>query len=257
MKRRALFSLLALISVFSLASCASTNVKSDLYEEGDFIFAFTSKSESYYIIGLTEEGLTKETLVLPTMANGIKVEGLGYIVNQVIGAPPDWRINISGANFKNFYFHSLIKDCYTKVGEKIHQEVKNGNFFYPSFLTPQTNGILCDEYDQGYTTEKAKKKSLEKDPNAFLPTIYKSANVIYYMNVDTDDTFFVDDCDDSKVNVIPPDPYRDGYTFMGWYKEKECINKFDFENEIIPKKEYDEEGNYILKETNIYAKWGK
>jgi len=33
------------------------------------------------------------------------------------------------------------------------------------------------------------------------------------------------------------------------------MNSFDFENEFIPNKEYDEENNYILKENNIYAKW--
>ena len=66
---------------------------------------------------------------------------------------------------------------------------------------------------------------------------------------------FVDDCDGTIVNVVPPNPIREGYKFKGWYKEKECINKWDFEKDIIPSKEYDKEGNYIFKETAIYAGW--
>ena len=54
---------------------------------------------------------------------------------------------------------------------------------------------------------------------------------------------------------MPEDPTKDGYEFDGWYKEKECINIWDFEKEIIPEKMYDSEGNYNYKETIIYAKW--
>ena len=105
--------------------------------------------------------------------------------------------------------------------------------------------------------EEKEFKTIEMMAGIIWPTYYKSVNVIYFMNDDTDEAFFVDDCDGTKVNVIPPNPYRDGYEFKGWYKEKECINSFDFENETIPNKEYDEVNNYILKENNIYAKWEK
>ena len=92
--------------------------------------------------------------------------------------------------------------------------------------------------------------------------ILTPANVVYY-SIDwytssiENVPYFVDDCDGTLVNVIPPTPYRKGYTFTGWYKEEQCINKWDFEKDIIPAKEYDEEGNYINKETKIYAGWEK
>ena len=41
----------------------------------------------------------------------------------------------------------------------------------------------------------------------------------------------------------PRKPAVNGYRFNGWYKEKECINEFDFENEII------------LEDTILYAGW--
>lgn len=77
----------------------------------------------------------------------------------------------------------------------------------------------------------------------------------------SDYCFFVDDVDGETVSVIPPDPCREGYKFMGWYKEKERINKWDFENDVVPKKKYDENGKYIYMEddkytgTILYAKW--
>ena len=43
---------------------------------------------------------------------------------------------------------------------------------------------------------------------------------------------------------IPADPTRDGYAFVGWYKEAACTTPFDFETEIT-------------ENTTVYAKWGK
>jgi hypothetical protein len=53
--------------------------------------------------------------------------------------------------------------------------------------------------------------------------------------------------------------------FDGWYKEEECINKWDFDIDILPDVKYDtvSEGMYagqereVYQETIIYAKWIK
>ena len=54
------------------------------------------------------------------------------------------------------------------------------------------------------------------------------------------------------------EPQREGYTFGGWYKEPECVNKWDFETDKLPEATYDEEG-YITDfvETKLYAAWIK
>ena len=41
----------------------------------------------------------------------------------------------------------------------------------------------------------------------------------------------------------PSDPLESGYTFLGWYKEPECQNTYDFDIETI------------IEDTTIYAKW--
>jgi uncharacterized repeat protein (TIGR02543 family) len=52
-------------------------------------------------------------------------------------------------------------------------------------------------------------------------------------------------------------PQRIGYEFAGWYKEKECINKWDFANDIVPAKVYNSGNEYQYQETILYAKWEK
>ncbi len=61
----------------------------------------------------------------------------------------------------------------------------------------------------------------------------------------------------SKIEIIPPAPERDGYTFGGWYKETECINEWDFETDTLPQMQLDENEEIIFQETALYAKWNK
>ena len=70
----------------------------------------------------------------------------------------------------------------------------------------------------------------------------------------------IDDYDyGEKIEFIPPDPEREWYTFEGWYKEPECINKWDFETDTLPEEvtETNENGEeeVIYQETILYAKW--
>jgi len=50
--------------------------------------------------------------------------------------------------------------------------------------------------------------------------------------------------EDGKKAEKPANPTASGYTFGGWYTEKECINAFDFNTPIT-------------KDITLYAKWTK
>ena len=70
----------------------------------------------------------------------------------------------------------------------------------------------------------------------------------------------IDDYDyGSKIEFIPPEPIREGYIFGGWFKEQECINKWDFETDVLPEErtEINEDGEeeVVYQETKLYAKW--
>ena len=82
-------------------------------------------------------------------------------------------------------------------------------------------------------------------------------NVIYYKNDGSDKISFVDDYDGGKITFMPPEPKREGYEFAGWYREEECINEWNFAVDEVPEKEYGEDGEYMLKETSLFAKWSK
>lgn len=86
------------------------------------------------------------------------------------------------------------------------------------------------------------------------------ANVTFRFNYEgstNEGVWWIDDLDNEKIEVIPPSPEREGYEFGGWYKEPGCINAWNFETDIVPAKEYTEDGEYVYKETCLYAKWQK
>ncbi len=93
----------------------------------------------------------------------------------------------------------------------------------------------------------------DADLEKFLP-----ANIAFLFNYEESpnkDYFFVDLLEESaKITKPPYDPKREGYTFEGWYKEPECLNKWNFDtDEVIIT--FDGEGNRIYEEIKLYAKW--
>ena len=70
----------------------------------------------------------------------------------------------------------------------------------------------------------------------------------------------MDSYDESIITYIPPTPEREGYKFAGWYKDEECTEEWDFENDTTGKEViiggytvYDKEYEGIY----LYAKWIK
>ena len=74
-------------------------------------------------------------------------------------------------------------------------------------------------------------------------------NIYFYNNTsETDeDIYWFDYETNGELIFTPYEPYNNGKTFLGWYTEKECINKWNFDTKI----ELGE--NEVL---NLYAKWG-
>ena len=100
---------------------------------------------------------------------------------------------------------------------------------------------------------------------AVLNSVYitfQKANIVFYFNYNgssNNDVFFVDNSKyGEKIKNIPYNPIREGYEFIGWFKESECLNKWDFEKDTLPIVEYDENGNTTeFIETKLYAGWRK
>lgn len=88
---------------------------------------------------------------------------------------------------------------------------------------------------------------------------HRPANISYYYNYEespNDGYYWIDDIDYGElITFIPPIPTREGYEFDGWYKETECFNLWDYENDTIPEEITNQQGQVKYQETILYAKW--
>lgn len=249
MKKIFLFfsNLLALLSLCSCKFVEDMFSYENLFEPvecGDFIYTTSMLRDGYCkLIGISEEGAKKETLVFPAILDDFLVDNIGHQV----GYHSSYTVLITNA--KNVYFPSVYIQP-DIIGYELDDEHKiniyaansSRSIYVDVEYRENTNiFITYDEY------------AFYVDTFEDLSSNYKPANVCYYIDEET--AFFVDDCDGTVVNVIPPVPYKEGYVFKGWYKDLEYTTLWDFENDVVPAKEYDENGNYIFSETKIYAKW--
>lgn len=239
--------------VFMLKSCFPNG---DVFRSkvcGDFVYSHLAVSDpknDAAIIGLSEEGKKKETIIFPTSIDGYNVEMVGtYFFKRKSG--PIIFTNAKNIYLTNLLFKTSIKFEYNDITSKI--KIYVGSSF--SSIQPDYSLIRDFSNSQIYVSQIYYEKI--KEAPSFYWYNYVPANVIYYLGSYSKDTFFVDDADGTPVNVIPPDPKREGYKFDGWYKDIKGTIPWDFEKDVVPKKIYDTNGEYIFAETKIYAKWIK
>ena len=241
--------------LISLSSCA----KYGLTRTSGYFKYKVSESGEILLVGLTKKGQQQETIVIPSEIDGKQVYRIGEPYWEYPGSY-HWKCDFKSDNLKCLYINSnaspnLDEDNFYADLSKLENVFWGSKYDSIEIIqcSPKNKSIYvsttCYEYNE-FSGIHYDIQGRVKDYSYI-----KVANVVYYLNDDTKDTFFVDDCDGTIVNVVPPNPIREGYKFKGWYKEKECINKWDFEKDIIPSKEYDKEDNYIFKETAIYAGW--
>lgn len=76
-----------------------------------------------------------------------------------------------------------------------------------------------------------------------------------YDNAENNGYYRIDDYEyGSKIELIPQEPKRNGYTFVGWYKEPECINKWNFDTDTLTEERIID-GVIKYQETKLYAEW--
>ena len=219
-------------------------------EWGYFTVKFYDDRETAYITGLTELGKQQRFLVIPEEIDGVKVYTIGerplLQMWSSLGSADicsdklekiyiPFSISIISGSFRNS--PNLIK-VFSITGE-----------FVSGLEAPARN----------YYTNLAYLNDLT---NA-AQQIISRANVSYFYNYNIEENYgyyWIDDCDyGSKIEFIPPEPERKGYTFGGWYKEPECINKWNFETDVLPEERtgINEEGEeeVVYQETKLYAKW--
>ena len=253
--------------------------------DGQFYYFYEERIDGYAIVGDMEEN-NPEVMYLPAYYKGKEVKQVfdnvtsGLITSETFG--PSFKnvkkvyipflctridgnsnsrpiLNIDEVVFAaQWYGDSLLyyfisASNYSKhisvfVANKFFDQVENGWISFNRSVLSKYNiykGIdktiyVCDEMTHVFI----------RSNTTFLFNYSYSPN---------EDVFFIDNYEyGNKIEDTPYYPLREGYGFTGWYKEPECKNKWNFENDTLPIVEYDEEGNpteYI--ETKLYAGWQK
>ena len=240
-------------------SCQINNY--DFIESGDFMYEIvTPKNDEVdrepfvRIMGLSETGKEKEVIIVPQFIDGMEVKEIGRKLYLTIEG--DWE----SEKLKKVYIPFL--PC--KMWRVVYPDD------CPNYETtllivneiPYENSTNVDVYitSYHYIVESAIGDSVPSDFRSGTPGCY-FANVSYFYNYDEAPNcgyYWIDNYDYGNIiSYIPENPIREGYIFDGWYKESECINKWDFENDKLPIKICDENNRTIYQETRLYAKWIK
>ena len=164
------------------------------------------------------------------------------------------KVILQSNNIASIYFNSdIIIDTYRNNAVYFSiTDIENIRIFLPN------TSHLINEVESRWNDLYYSNEFYNKNKDIVTNLDGKIANVSYYYNYEKEfETFFIDDVDGDKIKNIPPVPQREGYEFAGWYKEPECINEWDFENDIVQAKVYNSDNEYQYQETKLYAKWEK
>ena len=220
-------------------------------EWGYFMVKFYDDRETAYITGLTELGKQQRFLVIPEEIDGVRV--------STIGERPLLQM------WSSIGYADICSEKLEKVYFPTSVYVVSGSFRNSPNLIKVVSmvGAFIVTTNQTVKTYVSNKTYNHLSPNGLYYYAFDRANVSYFYNYETEKNYgyyWIDDWDyGSKIEFIPPEPEREGYTFGGWYKEPECINKWDFETDVLPEErtEINEEGEeeVVYQETKLYAKW--
>lgn len=135
-------------------------------------------------------------------------------------------------------------------GTIIAAQYDNRNYLKYVASTKVTQGAtdcILDVKDIGYKINIM----LWDDINSLHPITTKfsieadNCAITYSMNYGDNEIYMVDSEPKKALAYEPDIPRRDGYVFIGWFKDPECTMLFDFKNEAV------------LSDMTLYAGWSK
>lgn len=184
------------------------------------------------ILELTEKGQEQEILVIPEEINGLPVVQLGGTIK---GYPYQIKRMLSSEKVKKIYFlldAEEWKPVFTnlKCSQRVDIVLKNN--LRGSFC-PKGSG--CDNHFFSM---------IENESEEYGRYTIEKCNIIFYSE---DKVYWFDIINENDYHILPIDPQREGYDFLGWYLDKEYTVSWD-KQFVMP------EGKIEL---NLYAKWSE
>lgn len=243
-----LLSIFCFCGLGTISGCREIGLR--LYESEFFIYTVGYDTNNVSILGLTDKGKEQEYLVIPETIANKEVTSVDY-----------WELATRKITKKygDAKYSGLQSDSLKKIF--ITQKIK---VYSEKFFTMATNqlSVFFISNDTMWQERMERYDYYVTKDNVYIPRgalINHKANVTYfynYENAKNDGYYWIDNyAYGEKIEYIPENPTRDGYTFDGWYKESECINKWNFEVDTLPEEQFNEEEITIYQETKLYAKW--
>lgn len=261
-----ILSLFCIITLLSTAAIGMYGCKQDPVKTyGDFYYQILAKNEEgvdvlpekgenpfVRIQGLSEEGQKKEIVVVPQYIDGYEVKQLGF--NYGFGVVDGiWQSDILKKVFIPFNVYISV-DTFQQCPnlEKIIMLVHSTDLY--------NDGNKKSTFLTSFLHTTKNETNMYTGPNINSHFFYFS-NISFRYNYEgapLDGYYWIDDYHyGTKITYIPENPTREGYIFVGWYKEPECITPWDFDTDTLPEAKYNEEQEEIYQETILYAKWVK
>lgn len=267
--------ILVFLLLICFTGCSNNNSKDrEEYIESEY-FIFKQRPDGFLqIVDLTRKGNHCENLVFPSHYNGIPVIGVGLAVkieNVFFGLQEKTPIYDeyikckTEDSFSNHIAETLYVACHhLNVGvdkellymDNLKKVVYMGYLNFPGNGVKKRSDTTLDDIQndnllivvsQDYFNQQVKEDYTFKQYAS--SNNIKTANIEFYKNHPTDQGLYWIDYENISTTIFEPtDPYIAGYNFVGWYKEEECVNKWDFETNMF---EYDQDDSNL----KLYAKW--
>ena len=264
-KKRFLKRILALLILLSTVVCLFGCFEPTTYEKDGVTYRKTDTGWCVtFVDDLNNDSSAKSIYVLEEIdgKNVVEVHGFSFLG---IGGT---RFTFS--NTERIYFPWCIENSFPR--HNLWYEEINSPKQLSYFISASTLAII-DTFDFGQkyvipsilyadlSDKSTENVNLGESINSFLEdkfNLFLPANISYFFNYEDNPNegyFFVDIIEETgKLTKPPYDPKLEGYTFDGWYSDKECTALWDFENDIVTI-EFDENNERIYEEICLYAKW--
>jgi len=198
--------------------------------------------ERITLLNLTEHGARQRFLVVPEYIDGVRVTQIGR---------RDW------AGFA-YTADAWISDYLEKIffeTSRVHFEMVGNNSV--TWQVPNLNMAVVINWDMEHGSGIGSFNFLT-GTDFFVPSyigliynhlISRVANVSYYFNFATNikhGLYWIDHVSyGSFIEFIPQNPIHEGYMFLGWYREPQGINQWNFDTDTMPN----------TQELRLYARW--
>ena len=267
-------SIVGVCCIFSGCQTEAERVEANSFTDGYFKYYYIKQTDSYAIVGDGDVPYP-ETLAIPAYYNGKEVTDVYYYVST--GLMFGKYLGPSLVGVESVWFPYTYK-WQTSFFEFVHDYHNFSGYENMGLGSPEKYFFVCNQHitrlnaiPEGgscpktiYFTSLLYKNLIDYTDKYIYEwddcLHYQIANTSYMFNYEgapNDGYFFINDFGrGGLIEDTPYEPQREGYTFGGWYKEPECINKWDFAQDKLPEATYDEAG-YVtdFMETKLYAAW--